>query len=181
MKQKVSEKLVETWAGPGTDYRVSGHTQFTNTSRNIFRFAHTHRYTAPSNHRLIEIRRQMTAAMLRSVLRRSTRSAAPSYYRRFSSEAAPERKVAILGAAGGIGQPLSLLMKLNPLVSSLALYDIGGTHGVAVDVSHVNTRSEVSIFSFFDYQLLMVDFRFWSISAAEFVGFQSELLNFTCV
>ncbi|KAK6132657.1 hypothetical protein DH2020_033609 [Rehmannia glutinosa] len=31
------------------------------------------------------------------------------------------------GAAGGIGQPLSLLMKLNPLVSRLALYDIAGT------------------------------------------------------
>lgn len=33
-------------------------------------------------------------------------------------------KVAVLGAAGGIGQPLSLLMKLNPRVSKLALYDI---------------------------------------------------------
>jgi len=29
-----------------------------------------------------------------------------------------------LGAAGGIGQPLSLLLKLNPRVSQLALYDI---------------------------------------------------------
>lgn len=88
----------------------------------------------------------MTAAMLRSVLRRSTRSATASYYcssRRFSSETAPERKVAVLGAAGGIGQPLSLLMKLNPLVSRLALYDIAGTPGVAADVSHINTRSEV--------------------------------------
>ncbi|XP_076930642.1 malate dehydrogenase, mitochondrial [Bidens hawaiensis] len=59
-----------------------------------------------------------------------------------SSESAPERKVAILGAAGGIGQPLSLLMKLNPLVSTLSLYDIAGTPGVAADVSHINTRSE---------------------------------------
>jgi malate dehydrogenase len=30
----------------------------------------------------------------------------------------------VLGAAGGIGQPLSLLLKLNPRVSQLALYDI---------------------------------------------------------
>ncbi|XP_057795938.1 malate dehydrogenase, mitochondrial-like [Salvia miltiorrhiza] len=92
----------------------------------------------------------MTAAMLRSLLRRSTSSAASSYCfssRRFSSGAAPERKVAILGAAGGIGQPLSLLMKLNPLVSRLALYDIAGTPGVAADVSHVNTRSEVKGFA----------------------------------
>ncbi|KAL2245471.1 malate dehydrogenase, mitochondrial [Sesamum indicum] len=86
----------------------------------------------------------MKAAMLRSVLRRSTGSAAASSSRRsFSSAPAPERKVAVLGAAGGIGQPLSLLMKLNPLVSSLALYDIAGTPGVAADVSHINTRSEV--------------------------------------
>jgi len=33
-------------------------------------------------------------------------------------------KVTVLGAAGGIGQPLSLLLKLNPRVSELALYDI---------------------------------------------------------
>lgn len=33
-------------------------------------------------------------------------------------------KVTVLGAAGGIGQPLSLLLKLNPRVSQLALYDI---------------------------------------------------------
>ncbi|KAK6154292.1 hypothetical protein DH2020_008540 [Rehmannia glutinosa] len=89
----------------------------------------------------------MKAAMLRSVIRRSTTSsAATKTYlssRGFSSESAPERKVAILGAAGGIGQPLSLLMKLNPLVSRLALYDIAGTPGVAADVSHINTRSEV--------------------------------------
>lgn len=59
--------------------------------------------------------------------------------------------MAVLGAAGGIGQPLALLMKLNPLVSKLALYDIAGTPGVAADVGHVNTRSEVNlvIFSLF--------------------------------
>ncbi|KAK6132498.1 hypothetical protein DH2020_033798 [Rehmannia glutinosa] len=89
----------------------------------------------------------MKAAMLRSVIRRSTTSSAATNTclssRGFSSESAPERKVAILGAAGGIGQPLSLLMKLNPLVSRLALYDIAGTPGVAADVSHINTRSEV--------------------------------------
>jgi hypothetical protein len=38
-------------------------------------------------------------------------------------------KVAILGAGGGIGQPLSLLMKLNPRVTELALYDIRGGPG----------------------------------------------------
>ena len=33
-------------------------------------------------------------------------------------------KVTVLGAAGGIGQPLSLLLKLNPRVTKLSLYDI---------------------------------------------------------
>ncbi|KAJ8755070.1 hypothetical protein K2173_016675 [Erythroxylum novogranatense] len=64
--------------------------------------------------------------------------------RGFATESVPDRKVAVLGAAGGIGQPLSLLMKLNPLVSTLALYDIANTPGVAADVSHINTRSEVA-------------------------------------
>lgn len=74
-------------------------------------------------------------------------------------------KVTVLGAAGGIGQPLSLLMKLNPRVSHLALYDIRGgpgkfglfnggrftiassllvIAGVAADLSHINTHSVVT-------------------------------------
>jgi malate dehydrogenase len=53
------------------------------------------------------------------------------------------RKVAVLGAGGGIGQPLSLLLKTDPLVTKLSLYDIRGAPGVAADISHVNTNSEV--------------------------------------
>jgi malate dehydrogenase len=41
-------------------------------------------------------------------------------------------KVAVLGAAGGIGQPLSLLLKANVLVSELALYDIVNTPGYPI-------------------------------------------------
>ncbi|KAI0786527.1 malate dehydrogenase [Abortiporus biennis] len=63
--------------------------------------------------------------------------------RQFSSSAARQTKVAVLGAGGGIGQPLSLLLKIDPLVSSLSLYDIRGAPGVAADVSHVDTNSEV--------------------------------------
>lgn len=58
----------------------------------------------------------------------------------------PDRKVAILGAAGGIGQPLSLLIKLNPAVTELALYDIANVPGVAADVSHVNTTAQVKAY-----------------------------------
>ncbi|KAE9592881.1 hypothetical protein Lal_00029439 [Lupinus albus] len=85
----------------------------------------------------------MKSSMLRSLHSAVSRRSSHLARRGYATEPVPERKVAILGAAGGIGQPLSLLMKLNPLVSSLSLYDIGGTPGVAADVSHINTRSEV--------------------------------------
>lgn len=64
--------------------------------------------------------------------------------RLFSSSSARHTKVAVLGAGGGIGQPLSLLLKQDPLVSSLSLYDIRGAPGVAADVSHIDTPSEVN-------------------------------------
>ena len=52
--------------------------------------------------------------------------------------------MAILGAAGGIGQPMALLLKLNPLISKLSLYDVVGTPGVAADLSHIETLPQVS-------------------------------------
>jgi malate dehydrogenase len=52
-------------------------------------------------------------------------------------------KVAVLGAAGGIGQPLSLLIKMSPLVSDLHLYDIANVKGVVADLSHCNTPAKV--------------------------------------
>jgi malate dehydrogenase len=52
-----------------------------------------------------------------------------------------------LGAAGGIGQSLSLLLKINPLVSVLHLYDVVNTPGVTADVSHIDTGAVVISFS----------------------------------
>lgn len=56
-------------------------------------------------------------------------------------------KVAVMGASGGIGQPLSLLLKLNPRVTSLSLFDVVRTPGVAADISHCNTPARVSAFT----------------------------------
>lgn len=56
------------------------------------------------------------------------------------------RTVAVLGAAGGIGQPLSLLFKLSPLVQNLNLYDIVNVPGVAADLSHICTPAQVKGF-----------------------------------
>jgi len=53
------------------------------------------------------------------------------------------RKVTVVGAAGGIGQPLSLLLKQSSLVTQLNLYDVAPiTKGVAVDLSHMNTKAK---------------------------------------
>ena len=62
-----------------------------------------------------------------------------------SARAIQRTKVAVLGAAGGIGQPLSLLLKLNDNISKLALYDPNPVvPGVAVDLSHINTKPKVT-------------------------------------
>lgn len=53
-------------------------------------------------------------------------------------------KVAVLGASGGIGQPLALLLKLDPKVTELSLFDVVRTPGVAADISHCCTPAKVS-------------------------------------
>ena len=53
-------------------------------------------------------------------------------------------KVSVLGASGGIGQPLALLLKLDPRVSELALFDVVRTPGVAADISHCDTKAKVT-------------------------------------
>lgn len=50
---------------------------------------------------------------------------------RRSAVSCEARKVALLGAGGGIGQPLALLLKMNKLITDLALYDIMGVAGIA--------------------------------------------------
>lgn len=57
-----------------------------------------------------------------------------------------DTKVAVMGASGGIGQPLSLLLKQSPLVSELSLYDIVNTPGVGADLSHMDTPAKVKAF-----------------------------------
>merc|ERR1712140_137959 len=66
--------------------------------------------------------------------------------RQFSTSGAKNNKVAVMGASGGIGQPLSMLLKLNPAVTKLNLYDIVHTPGVASDLSHCETKSTATGF-----------------------------------
>lgn len=55
-------------------------------------------------------------------------------------------KVTVLGAAGGIGQPLSLLLKLNNNITELALYDVVNVPGVAADLCHIDTDVKITCY-----------------------------------
>jgi nucleoside-diphosphate-sugar epimerase len=63
-----------------------------------------------------------------------------------TAASASRRNVAVLGAAGGIGQPLSLLFKTSDLVDNLHLYDVVNVPGVAADLSHISTPVKVKGF-----------------------------------
>lgn len=52
-------------------------------------------------------------------------------------------RVCVVGAAGGIGQPLALLLKQSARIATLHLYDVASTAGVKADLSHINTGAKV--------------------------------------
>jgi malate dehydrogenase len=68
-------------------------------------------------------------------------------------------KVSVLGAAGGIGQPLALLLKNGlPAGSELACYDVNPVvPGVAVDLSHIPTAVKVQGYAADDLAAAMAD------------------------
>lgn len=91
----------------------------------------------------------MIASSLRTLASRSSsRTSAVAFNlqkRCFSRSKALNNKVCVVGAAGGIGQPLSLLLKMSPYVTDLRCYDVSSvTPGVGVDLSHINTPAKVT-------------------------------------
>jgi malate dehydrogenase len=56
-------------------------------------------------------------------------------------------KVCVCGGAGGIGQPLSMLMAMDPNVGELSVFDLSiamvPPEGVAADLGHLEKKSEV--------------------------------------
>jgi len=60
-------------------------------------------------------------------------------------------KVCVIGGAGGIGQPLALLMATNPNVSELVVVDLNismvPAAGVAADLSHLESKAKVTSLS----------------------------------
>lgn len=59
----------------------------------------------------------------------------------------PKIKVTICGACGHLGQTLAFLLKQSPLVDLLSLYDMDETFGLAMDLSHIDTRCRVQAYS----------------------------------
>jgi len=57
-------------------------------------------------------------------------------------------KVCVVGGAGGIGQPLSLLMTMNPMVKEVVILDLNvamvPAEGVATDLSHLEGKCQLS-------------------------------------
>mgnify|MGYP003344616733 CR=1 FL=1 len=84
--------------------------------------------------------------MLNHVLKPSLISNIPKNIKYFSTTPQNFFKVAVAGASGGIGQPLSLLLKQSDLITELSLYDVVHTPGVAADLSHIETASKVKGF-----------------------------------
>lgn len=78
------------------------------------------------------------------MLKQVSKQLAIQSMRSFSTTGQNNYKVTVCGASGGIGQPLSLLLKQNTLVTDLALYDIVHTPGVAADLSHIDTKSKTT-------------------------------------
>jgi malate dehydrogenase len=78
------------------------------------------------------------------------RAASRSFVAPLNAAAQQQRgyKVSVLGAAGGIGQPLSLILKMNPRVTALTCYDVAPvTPGVAVDLAHISTNATCTGFT----------------------------------
>ncbi|OJJ79535.1 uncharacterized protein ASPGLDRAFT_39846 [Aspergillus glaucus CBS 516.65] len=53
-------------------------------------------------------------------------------------------KIALLGAAGQIGTPLSLLCKTSGLFDEISLYDLVHVPAIAMDLNQIDTKAKVT-------------------------------------
>lgn len=71
----------------------------------------------------------------------------PSSCSVFGGKAKGNFKVCVCGGSGGIGQPLSLLMSMDPNVGELSVYDLTiamvPPAGVAADLGHIEKKAKV--------------------------------------
>jgi malate dehydrogenase len=96
--------------------------------------------------RLVEWARRCVEETVKNMFSRPLALSSVVAKRCFAKTAVRNASVAVLGAAGGIGQPMSLLIKQNDNVTKLNLFDIVNTPGVAADISHCDTPAKVTGF-----------------------------------
>jgi malate dehydrogenase len=75
---------------------------------------------------------------------KAARALAQQGGRCLSTSAVNNAKVCVVGGAGGIGQPMSMLLKMDPNVSHVSVFDLVGAPGVAADLSHIDSPASVS-------------------------------------
>lgn len=101
----------------------------------IARFLSDHLHSSPPFPHTLHTHSSRPAAVV---------AATPFGARAFSTTRSTAFKVAVIGAGGGIGQPLSLLLKQHNLITNLSLYDISPViHGVTADLSHCDSPAKV--------------------------------------
>lgn len=66
--------------------------------------------------------------------------------RNFSLTSKNNTNVLIAGAAGSVGRPLSLLLKLSEYISGIRLYDLKDTTEMANDLSAIETPPKITFF-----------------------------------
>lgn len=64
--------------------------------------------------------------------------------RSLSTSTTNQAKVCVVGGAGGIGQPMSMLLKMDPNVTHVSVFDMVGAPGVAADLSHIDTPAKAT-------------------------------------
>merc|ERR1711934_1088474 len=64
--------------------------------------------------------------------------------RSFHASSVVNTKVCVVGGGGGIGQPLAMLLSMNPQVSHVSVFVLIGAPGVAADLSHINSPAKVT-------------------------------------
>mmetsp|Transcript_9989 Transcript_9989/g.31737 ORF Transcript_9989/g.31737 Transcript_9989/m.31737 type:complete len:343 (-) Transcript_9989:125-1153(-) len=86
--------------------------------------------------------------MFSSLRSSAVRAASGAVTRSLTAQQQRGFKCSVLGAAGGIGQPLSLLLKINPRVTELTCFDVAPiTPGVAADLSHISSNAKCTGFT----------------------------------
>lgn len=89
----------------------------------------------------------LTSHLIRGIARRCRRKFSDRCGKASKCCNPPKIKVTVCGACGQLGQTVAFLLKQSPLVEVLSLYDMDDTVGLAMDLSHIDTRCRVQAYA----------------------------------